>query len=256
MILFGEKLNSSIPSVYEVMKSGDTNALIELCKAQEASGADYLDINTAILGEDELPCMLKIVELAQAHTSCNIMLDSPNCNVIREAVKAVNRPLIINSITLDERHELIDIAVEKNAGLVALPIDEYGLCEPRERVENAKAIADLCRNKGLPLENLYIDVVMESVAVNPMAARNAIETIKGVKCAIPEAKTTCGLSNVSFGLPKRININTAFICTAVYCGLDSAIIDVLSQKSMDALCSANVISGADEYCVEYLERFR
>lgn len=255
MLLFGEKLNSSIPSVFEIMKNRDYEEIKRLCIAQEQAGADYLDINTAILVEDELEVMCEIIKIAQENTGCNIMLDSPNVEVIREAAKLVERDLIINSITLDSRHELIDLAVEIGASLVALPIDEYGIGETEQRIEKAKKITEICTQKGLPREKLYIDAVIESVAVNPQAAKNAIDTVAGIKAQIDDVKTTCGLSNISFGLPKRININTAFIPAIMYAGLDSAIIDVLSPKTMDSVTASRVITTEDEYCMGYIERF-
>lgn len=258
MIILGEKLNSSIPSTLVAIQSKDDETLIFLCKKQAECGADFLDINTAIVGEEELSAMLHIIDLAQENTSCGIMLDSPNVDVIREAIgKIKNREIIINSITLDERHELISLAKEYNTGIVALPITEDGIPDnAEERFANAEKLIEILTAEGIPMDKIYIDVIIESLAVNGEAAKLAAETARLIREKYDEVHLTCGLSNISFGLPKRININTAIIPVLACAGVDSAIIDITGEKTRHAVISANALCGADEYCMDYIEEFR
>ncbi|HOV41802.1 MAG TPA: dihydropteroate synthase [Oscillospiraceae bacterium] len=257
MIILGEKLNSSIPSTLEAINSKNDEYIISLCKKQEECGAHYLDINTA-LADDELEAMLYVLKLAQDNTECGIMLDSPNVEVVKEAIKHIKgRSIIINSITLDERHELIDTAKEYDAGLVALPLTEDGIPEtPEERLENAKKLVEIVSAKGIEIDKLYIDIIVEALAVNGEAGKRAIETARLIRNEFPEVHLTCGLSNISFGLPKRVNINTAFIPALMCAGVDSAIIDITSERTQDMIAASKALCGIDEYCMEYIERFR
>lgn len=186
MIILGEKLNSSIPSTLEAINSKNDEQIISLCKKQEECGAHYLDINTA-LADDELEAMLYVLRLVQENTRCGIMIDSPNVEVVKEAIKHVKgRNIIINSITLDERHELIDTAKEYGAGLVALPLTEDGIPEtPEERLENAKKLVEIVSAKGITLDNLYIDIIVEALAVNGEAGKRAVETARLIRNEFP-----------------------------------------------------------------------
>lgn len=253
MILIGEKLNSSIPSTLRAMKESDEE-IISLIKAQEAAGAAYLDINTAMFEADELPMMEKIVKLALSNSSCGIVLDSPDPKVIEEAAKlCAGRELILNSVTSDERiDELAPAAAKLGCGVIVLPMDTDGIPETAEgRLECAKkAIAKLTA-AGVDEENIYVDAICETLATLDTNAKTSLETIRLVK-ENTNAKTTCGLSNVSFGLPKRAFVNAAFVSIAIYNGLDSAIADAMNEELRRAIHSANAVSGLDEYCMEYI----
>lgn len=259
MIILGEKLNSSIPSALELFCSNDGEKIAALCRRQEECGADYLDINTA-LTDDETGMMISVIKIAQESTSCGIMLDSANPEVIAEASKCVElqRPLIFNSITLDERHELISLAAKRGAGIVALPMDsENGIPEtPEERFENAKKLIELLETGGVARDKIFIDVIIETLAVNGEAAMCAVNTARMIRAAYPEVHLTCGLSNIAFGLPKRININTAMIPALACAGLDSAILDITSEKTRAAVIAARVLNGTDEYCMNYINEYR
>ena len=129
MILIGEKLNSSIPSALEALQARDEQAVTELIRRQAQAGADYLDVNTAICGDQELDRMLWALELVQKNCSCGIMIDSTDPAVMAQAAKAVQgRPLIFNSATVTDRFEPVtQLALEYGAGIVGMPIDDQGL---------------------------------------------------------------------------------------------------------------------------------
>ena len=124
MRIIGEKLNSSIPSTLKMLKEWDDGAIVGLMKAQEDAGADFLDLNAALLGADELPMLRHLVALALEHTECGIVLDSPNAQVLLGAAEAVKgRALIFNSVTACERiDEVLPVAALMRAGVVALPM--------------------------------------------------------------------------------------------------------------------------------------
>ncbi|MCI8387643.1 MAG: dihydropteroate synthase [Clostridiales bacterium] len=258
MIVIGEKLNSSIPSAFEAMKNGD-EAIISLIKAQEEAGANYLDINTALFEDDELDMMKKVLRLVLDNSDCGIVLDSPNPDILAEAAKGCEgRDLILNSVTTDERiDELTPVIAELGCGVVVLPINKVeGIPDTAEgRLAGAKAAIEKLTAAGISEDRIYIDAICETLATNDTNAKTSIETIRLIKSETG-ANTVCGLSNVSFGLPKRAFINSAFLSIALYCGLDAAIIDPCSKELKKARYSASAVSGADEYCMEYISFIR
>lgn len=256
MIIIGEKINSSIPSVLNIMNSGNEESIRKLVMSQCDNHADYLDINTS-LSRDEEKTMNRIIDIIQECSDVGIMLDSPNENTVINCIKNIkDRDIIINSVTLNERQKLIDIAKEYGTGIVALPIGQKMPRTIEERINNSAEIIEKILNKGISPENIYLDILVEALATDNRSAYNAIETLKAVKRKYGSVKTTCGLSNISFGLPNRSLINNAFLTYAITNGLDSAIMDNTSKTIMDTVFAAAAVSGNDDYCLDYINYTR
>ncbi len=257
MIIIGEKLNTSIPKTLEAVQNRDEAALIALIRTQEESGADYQDINTAV-GDDELENMKWLTRLVLENTDGGIMLDSPSPQVIEKVIgMAAGRPVIVNSVTLSERLSILPAVRETGAAVVGLPMDEDGIPQTAAgRLENAKRLTDKITNAGIPAEKIFIDVLAESVAVSDQNLMTALSAIPLIGAINPDIKTICGVSNVSFGLPRRININCAFLSAAIAAGLTSAILDITSPSVKTALLASLAAFGRDEYCLEYISYIR
>ncbi len=259
MIIVGEKLNSSIPKMYDLMREKNTAAIKQIAIDQQNAGANFLDINTAIFSEDEFDMLKYVLDIVLESTECGIMLDSPSPAVIKEAIKLVsNREIIINSITLQDRiNELLPIVKSYNAGVVCLPIDEEGIPKTtQKRVENSLKLIRILQEAGIEKKKIYIDVLAETLATDNESAVTTINTIADLKKAEPEVHIICGVSNVSFGLPKRTNINAAFLTTAIFAGLDSGIVDITNEQIQSTIYLAEMVAGKDEYCMEYLGYIR
>lgn len=259
MIVVGEKLNSSIPKTLNAMQVWDEEYLTGLIQNQSNCGADYLDINTAICAELEQEILLKVISLVLKNSSCGIMIDSPSPSIIKEAGKICGeREIIVNSITLTQRiNELLPFIRETNAGVVCLPIGKDGIpATANERVENSKILIERLTGFGIPEEKIYIDILAEALSVREKNALTAFDTLCGIKKISQKVKTICGLSNVSFGLPQRKNINTAFLAIALSLGLDCAILDITAKSIQDTLLAATALLGQDEYCMNYISHMR
>ena len=259
MICIGEKLNSSIPNTLKAIQSGEDEALLALIRSQEACGAEYLDLNTAMCGEDEKGEMTRLISLVLANSSWGIMIDSPSVDLFRYCLpKIKDRPVICNSLTLTDRYEgLLPLALEYGAGVVALPLDEEGVPPTApERIEKACRLVEKLLFDGLPADRIYLDCVCETVAVGGTNALVTLDTIREMRGFYPAIHLTVGLSNVSFGLPKRSELNASFLSAALYAGLDSAIYDVTSKKMQTALKSTLALLGRDEYCMDYISFIR
>ncbi len=256
MTIIGERLNSSIPDILEALNNHDEQFMIRTIKKQSAGGADFLDINTALTGEKEVENMLWLISLALTHSTTGIMLDSPQPDSLIECIKHLNgRNALINSIMLDKKFDgLINAAKEYNAGIVCLPmVSGHVPQSAAERLENAKAIVEKLTGMGISKDKIYIDVLIEAISTNQTAALVSFETLELIKKNLPGVKTICGLSNVSFGLPKRSDINATFLAMALAKGLDSAILNVTNQSIRQVLATSNAILGNDEFCLDYIK---
>ncbi|MDF2685048.1 MAG: Pterin binding enzyme [Clostridia bacterium] len=259
MTIIGEKLNSSIPNTLKIMNENNESLLISLIKDQEKNGADFLDVNTAICGEDELDKLQWIIKLIIENSACGIMIDSTNPIVIKKALEFTkNRTVIINSVTLSERiDELLPIIKQTEAGIVALPIDKDGIPKTIEsRIDKARLLIDKITAFGINQGSIYLDILAETLSTDDNNALLCLNTITAIKKLYPKVNTICGLSNISFGLPKRININIAFLSAAVINGLDSVILDITSTPIKTAILSSLAVAGRDFYCLDYIRYTR
>ena len=259
MLIIGEKLNSSIPKTLEALNQNDEAYIIELIKRQADCGADYLDVNTALTGESEVEKMLWVIGLVLEHTSCGIMLDSPNPDVLAQCItKTGGRKVIVNSITLEEKYDaLIQTIADHGAGVVCLPLMEKSIPENApDRLANAEAIIQKLTSANIPHDRIYIDVLAEAIATNEQAGVTALGTIRLLKQNFPAVNTICGLSNVSFGLPGRAVLNHIFLAMAMQNGLSSAIMDNTSLQIRQAIAASNALLGNDEYCLDYISHYR
>ncbi len=258
MILIGEKLNSSIPKTMEAFSAHDEAAVIGLIQAQADAGAEYLDVNTAICGGEELAAMLWVVALIREHSSCGIMIDTADPAVMAQAVQAAaGTPLVLNSATLTDRFdEVTALAHSSGASVVGLPIDGEMPHTLEEKCEKLAALVEKLRKAGLPDERIYADVLIETLATDGASAKNAVGAVQFMVQNYPDVRTTCGLSNISFGLPRRSLINSAFLSAAMMAGLSSAILDPVSPAMQDALAAAKVVAGQDDYCMDYITHIR
>lgn len=255
MIIIGEKLNSSIPrtmQAYAQSSAGDDSAIIELISKMANTGSEYIDVNTALC-EDEVGMMKKTLQLLKDNCECGIVLDSPDVNVLIECAEyAHGRDIILNSVKYEEMDTVLPTLKKYNAGFVCMLAHDT-LEERMQVVESTVQYADA---NGISREKIFFDIATQSIATDSECAVLSLNTIKAIKDKFCDVMTVCGLSNASFGLPKRANINAAYLTCAVWQGLDSAIMDSTSEAMQMALHSANVVAGKDDYCMDYITYIR
>lgn len=259
MIIIGEKLNSSIPATLAAFQAQDEGFVREMAQKQADNGAAFLDINASML-PDEKEKLVWAAENAIAACDAGLMLDSPDPAVIEYALAHISgRPLIVNSVTL-EQHRLdgmLPLLRSSGAGVVALPIGEDGMPKTADkRVQNAEKLIDILTGAGVKPGDIYIDIIVEAVSADWEAPRRALEAAARLRAGYPEIHLVAGVSNVSFGLPKRAFVNSAFLCSAAAMGLDAAIMDITNPSMRMQLAAAEMVNGRDEYCMEYLTAYR
>jgi len=192
------------------------------------------------------------------------VIDSSNPEVIEIGLKSyVNKSntgrAMVNSITAEKEkiERILPLVKKYNADVIALTIEEKGMPEnARERVDIAKRILDIAtKDYGISADNIYFDLLVRPVSTEPGQVKEFLESIGLVKQSLG-AKTVCGLSNVSFGLPNRSLLNSTFLAMCISAGLDAAIIDPTDKNMMAVLRAGEALIGKDEYCMNYITSHR
>ena len=238
---------------------------------QTSNSASYLDINVDEYSykiEDQIEAMRWLVDIVKEYAKIPVTIDSSNPEIIKAGLDQYDnhmRPMV-NSLSL-ERKDLVEAIVEFDAQVVVSAASESSMPEDsNERIENLKNLIDYSTSKGLLLKDLFIDPLIFPISVSSSYGTDALEAISKIKNEWPEVNITGGMSNVSFGLPKRRLVNDVFISLAIDAGANSGIINPVESKidrilSIDKNSEAfsitkDMLEGRDEFCVNYLSAFR
>lgn len=261
MIVIGELINGTREPVRRAVLARDTAAIAELAIRQAEAGADYLDCNVGMVGAAEAEQMAWLVQTVAAAADLPLCIDTANPEAMRVGLDACadDAPPICNSVTLEsERLEsFLPIISGRRVRVVALAMSDDGV--PRgvqARVEVASRLVDRLTAAGVPVGDIFVDPVVTPLSVDPEGARVAMDAIREITGRIPGIHTVCGVSNVSYGLPRRPLLNHVFLCQAIAAGLDSAILDPLDRGIMSAAYAAEALAGRDEWCAGYLRAYR
>ncbi len=247
--------------------------LIAAARRQEAAGADFLDVNVdEVAGDAEIrvAAMDWLVRLLEPVTTVPLALDSSSTSVLEAGLRASTRPhgaLLVNSASL-ERLDVFELAADHGSPLVLSAAGEGGLPQSaKERVANARRILAAAAAAGIAPDRLHVDLLVLPVAVDPEAGAGYLEAARQLRAEQdPRIRITGGLSNVSFGLPRRALLNDVFVTLAVDAGVDSGIVDPIAMDvgriaGMDRdtppfRLAADVLMGADPYARDFLAAFR
>lgn len=260
MIIIGEKINSTLKSIRPAMEARDKQAIQELALRQVNAGAQYIDVNAGMFHENESEVLKWLIETIQEVTDTPFAIDSPSAQAILTGCETnKNGRPIINSITAEKaRYDAIAPLIKRfNAKVIALCMDDTGMPETTEdRVLIARTIIHNLTQEGVVLDDIFIDPMVRPIGTGSHYGTVAIETIRQIKTEFPQVHIACGLSNVSFGLPARKILNQTFLVAAMAAGMDGAILDPLDKKLMSFVYATEALLGKDDYCMEFLTKFR
>jgi len=260
MLIIGERINSTRAHIQEAMKVRNVAFIVKEAKKQIEAGAGFVDINCAMSLGDEVQDIDWVISIIQSEIpDVSISIDSPNYLAIQKALSSYRAKgkLFINSITGEQsRIDLIvPLAVKHNTSLIALTMGDSGMPNTaEERFAIAKDILAKVADKGFKAENLYFDPLIRPISTEPEQAKEFLRSIPMIKSL--GAKTVCGLSNISYGLPDRKIINSTFLAMAIQSGLDAAILDPTEKQVISSIAAAEALMCKDEYCAEYIKAFR
>lgn len=255
MIVIGELINTSRKAIAPAVESRDAAFIQDIAKKQVDAGATYVDVNAGTRVYDEPEALTWLVETVQAAVDTPLCIDSPNPKAIKAALKVHKGQAMINSITAEkERYEeILPLVVEHKARIIALCMDDTGMPETAEqRLAIVDELAKGLMDAGVKLEDIFFDPLVKPISVNTTFGNEVLETIKQIHKKYPGVHTTCGLSNVSFGLPNRKLLNQAFLVMCMANGMDSVILDPLDRNIMSLLVASDALVGRDDYCINYL----
>lgn len=263
MIVIGEKINATRTVVCEMIENRDADRLVSLARRQTAAGAGYIDVNVGTgngTQEDETSAMQWAVNTIKTAIDTPLSIDSADPTVIKAGLEANGkRPVMINSTKADDDclEAILPLAGYFDAVLVALAMDDKGIPETVEsRISACHIIADGCRKHKLPLTSIFFDPLVLPVCTDAGQGKVTLDTLAEIKRTIPGARTTMGLSNISFGLPGRALMNAAFLQMAIYAGLDAAIMDPTNADMMQAARTADALMGKDRHFRKYMRGLR
>lgn len=257
--IIGEKINGTLPSVFQAIGARDEGFIQELAVKQAEAGAAWLDVNAGTRQSEEPEDLIWLIETIQSVVQIPLCLDSTNPQALQAAIRAVDRTPMINSINGEPQRlrGMLPLVVEHGCQVIVLAMDSKGIPEfSEQRVEVVRDVLQSARAAGVPDGDIYVDALAMTLATNTESALIALESMRAIRQEFPETHLTLGLSNISYGLPARSYINRTFLILALTAGLDTVILDPLDRELMATLVAARLVLGQDRHCLEYTRAFR
>lgn len=251
----GERINPTGKKALQAqLREGSFEKVIQFAEEQEACGAKVLDINMGMSGIDEKASMLRALEEVSGVTNLPLSLDSSYVEVLEAALRNYPGRALVNSVSLEtEKFEkLLPIVAKYGAMFILLPLSDAGLPNDiEEKKEIIHKIYDRALSLGMCKEDIVVDGLVATVGANPKAALETLETIR--YCKENGFATICGLSNISFAMPERSFVNTAFLTLAIQAGLTMAIANPSQELLMSCALAADLLLNKEEAALRYIE---
>ena len=259
MIIIGEKLNGSIPSMAKAIAARDEKKIRRLAVQQEEAGADYLDVCASVPEAIEEETLKWMLELIQEESDLPICLDSPSPDTILKAMKYVKKPGLINSVSMEGNKidKIFPVIAGTRWKCIALCSDEKGIPPTAERrFAVLERILNAADKYGIAHNRLFIDPLVEMLCTSEDGVATVTETIRGIRERDEDVNIVGAVSNISFNLPARALINQAFVTIAISAGMNAGILDPLNRDMRGAIYAAEACMGLDDFCMEYIGAFR
>ena len=251
----GERINPTGKKALQAqLREGSFEKVIQFAEEQEACGAKVLDINMGMSGIDEKASMLRALEEVSGVTNLPLSLDSSYVEVLEAALRNYPGRALVNSVSLEtEKFEkLLPIVAKYGAMFILIPLSDAGLPKDiEEKKEIIHKIYDRALSLGMCKEDIVVDGLVATVGANPKAALETLETIR--YCKENGFATICGLSNISFAMPERSFVNTAFLTLAIQAGLTMAIANPSQELLMSCALAADLLLNKEEAALRYIE---
>lgn len=258
-VIIGERINPTGRKILaEEMKNGDYSRVESDALAQVAAGAHMLDVNAGIPLADEPRILAEAVQLVQSITDVPLSIDSSIVEALEAGLAVYQGKALVNSVTGEDEvlERVLPLVAKYKAAVVAISNDETGISEdPNVRFAVAKKIVERAADYGIPYKDIVVDPLVMPIGAINTAGVQVMALVRRLREEL-KVNTTCGASNVSFGLPNRNGINAAFLTMAMGAGMTSAITSPLHPEVMQAVRGGDVMMGHDPDCRNWIRAYR
>jgi len=255
MLIIGELINSTRKQIRKAIEEKDSAYIQNLAKKQAEAGANWVDVNAGAFPNDEVEKVQWLISVIREVTEVPLSIDSPRPAAVEAGLAMAGKDPFLNSISAesDRYRTLIPFLKKYNARVVALSLDDSGMTEDMGRVwEVADGLIKRLEDDGVPPDHIFVDPLIRPVSTNPEYGMGALGVVAKITERHPLVHKTCGLSNVSYGLPRRKLLNQVFVAMAIAKGMDSAIVDPLDPRMMATIVAADALAGKDQFCMGYI----
>lgn len=257
-MIVGERINpTGKKKLQAFLREGDLSMVSEFARSQEQEGASILDINVGMSGIDEKEMMLDVLEEVMSQTDLPLCIDTSSAEVMEAALRIYPGRALMNSISLEKgkAEQFLPLAKKYGAMFILLPLSPEGLPKTtEEKIGNIKELSQMAYDMGMDLEDIVVDGLVATVGADREAAIKTLDTISF--CHENGYATVCGLSNISFGLPERMNVNTAFLTMAISRGLTMAIANPSQEMLVNAAFASDLLRNKEGADIRYIERMQ
>ncbi|MDH3293848.1 MAG: dihydropteroate synthase [Acidimicrobiia bacterium] len=258
-VMIGEKINPTGRKILaDEMKEGDFSRVEKDALDQVEAGAHMLDVNAGIPLADEPTLLSRAVELVQSVTDVPISIDSSIIDALEAAIAVYKGKPLINSVTGEEEslERVLPFVARYGAAVVAISNDDTGISEdPDVRFEVARRIVNRAADHGIPKEDVVVDPLVMPIGAMSTAGRQVFQLVHRLRTELG-VNTTCGASNVSFGLPNRHMVTGSFLAMAISHGMTSAIMNPMHAEVKAAVLAADVLNNQDANCSTWIGNYR
>jgi 5-methyltetrahydrofolate--homocysteine methyltransferase len=258
-VMIGERINPTGRKLLaEEMKNGDFSRVEADALAQVAAGAQMLDVNAGIPLADEPALLARAIQLVQAITDVPLSIDSSIIEALAAGLAVYKGKPLVNSVTGEDENmeRVLPLVKQYGAAVVAISNDETGISmDPNVRFEVARKIVNRAADYGIPACDIVVDPLVMPIGALGQAGQQAFTLIRRLRDEL-KVNTTCGASNVSFGLPNRQVVTGTFLAMAIGAGMTSAIMSPLHDEVRNAVMAADVLAGNDSDCAAWIRANR
>lgn len=257
-MIVGERINpTGKKKLQEQLREGNLDMVIDFAEKQEEDGASILDVNVGMSGIDEKAMMLTVMEEVTSITDLPLCLDTSSAEVMEAALRRYPGRALMNSISLEKGKAEVFLPIAKKYGamFILLPLNPEGLPKnTEEKIGNIEKLCGMAQDMGMTKQDIVVDGLVATVGADPAAALNTLDTID--YCYKNDFATICGLSNISFGLPQRSNVNTAFLTMAIEKGLSMAIANPSQEMLVNAAFASDLLKKKEGADLRYIQRMQ
>ena len=259
MRIVGELINASRKKIRDDIKEKNYDVIAKVAKDQADHGADFIDVNAGIFVGKEADYVKWLIKTVQENVEVPCCIDTPDPKVLEEAVKVHEGTPMLNSISLesDRWENMIPILRGTDMKVIALCMSDEGMPYTKDdRMKIADRLVDNLVKNNVKIENIFVDPLVQPIGSGDNFGIEFLNTIEAIHEKYEGIHTICGLSNISYGIPKRKFANQTFMTMAITKGLDSAIMNPLDERMMANIIATETLLGKDPFCEKYMNAYR